>query len=52
MVERYISEPIISRYMVFSAEVRRIGDMAGESGVRSTPGSIGVNAGLALSMQV
>ena len=37
--------------MVFSAGMRRIGDTAGESGVRSMPGSIGVDAGLVLSVR-
>ena len=49
IIERYINDPIISWYVVFSVCVSNIADTDGESGVRLIPGSMGVKVGFALS---
>ena len=49
IIARYISDPIISWYVVFLAVGKRVGKMDGESGVKSMPDSMGVTAGCALS---
>ena len=47
---KYIRDHIISLYVVLSAAVSRVGEMEGESGVKSTLGSMGVMAGQAMSI--
>ena len=44
ITETYISDPIISQYLVFSDGVRRVDVTEGESAVRSISGSKGVVA--------
>ena len=47
---KYIRDPIISLYMVLLTAVSRVGEMEGESGVKSAPGSMSVMAGQAMSI--
>ena len=50
MIARYMREPIISLYVVFSVGIREMVETEGESGVRSTLNSMGVMASQAMAI--
>ena len=45
IMARYMRNPIISLYIVFSATVKRVGETEGKLEVKSASGSMGVMAG-------